>query len=65
MRKSIATSAEPDLRAKSCENARAVPGALFWILRNGDLRHGMPPFAHLPEAQRWQIIEFLQSGITR
>ncbi len=43
----------------------AAPGALFWILRNGDLRHGMPSFAHLPEAQRWQIIEFLQSGSTR
>ncbi len=43
----------------------AAPGALFWVLRNGDLRHGMPSFAHLPEAQRWQIIEFLQSGSAR
>lgn len=38
----------------------AAPGALFWVLRNGSLRHGMPSFAHLPEAQRWQIITFLK-----
>jgi mono/diheme cytochrome c family protein len=41
---------------------RATPGTLFWVLRNGSLRRGMPSFAHLPEAQRWQIISFLQSG---
>jgi mono/diheme cytochrome c family protein len=39
----------------------APPGALFWVLRNGSLRKGMPSFAHLPEAQRWQIIVFLQT----
>ena len=39
----------------------APAGALFWVLRNGSLRRGMPSFAHLPEAQRWQIITFLQS----
>jgi mono/diheme cytochrome c family protein len=38
----------------------ASPGTLFWVLRNGSLRRGMPSFAHLPEAQRWQIITFLQ-----
>jgi mono/diheme cytochrome c family protein len=40
----------------------AAAGTLFWVLRNGDLRRGMPSFAHLPEAERWQIITFLQSG---
>lgn len=39
---------------------RAPPGALFWVLRNGALRHGMPSFAHLPELERWQIVTFLQ-----
>jgi mono/diheme cytochrome c family protein len=39
---------------------RASPGALFWVLRNGSLHTGMPSFAHLPEAQRWQIITWLQ-----
>jgi mono/diheme cytochrome c family protein len=38
---------------------RASPGTLFWILRNGSLTTGMPSFAHLPDAQRWQIIVFL------
>jgi mono/diheme cytochrome c family protein len=38
----------------------ATPGTLFWILRNGSLQRGMPSFAHLPEAQRWQIITFLR-----
>lgn len=41
--------------------AGAAPGALFWVLRNGSLHHGMPSFAHLPEPQRWQIITFLQA----
>src|SRR4051794_18645243 len=27
----------------------AAPGALFWVLRNGSLRRGMPSYAHLPE----------------
>lgn len=40
---------------------RAAPGALFWVLRNGSLGSGMPSFAHLPDAQRWQIVTFLQS----
>jgi len=37
------------------------PGALFWVLRNGSLRRGMPSFAHLPEPERWQIIRYLQA----
>ena len=40
---------------------QAAPGELFWILRNGSLRNGMPSFAHLPETERWQIITFLHS----
>ena len=39
---------------------RATAGALFWVLRNGSLHRGMPSFAHLPEAQRWQIVSFLR-----
>jgi mono/diheme cytochrome c family protein len=39
----------------------AAPGALFWVLRNGALRHGMPSLASLPEPQRWQIVTFLQA----
>jgi mono/diheme cytochrome c family protein len=39
---------------------QAPPGTLFWILRNGSLRSGMPSFASLPEPERWQIIAFLR-----
>jgi mono/diheme cytochrome c family protein len=39
---------------------QAAPGTLFWVLRNGSLRRGMPSFAHLPELERWQIVTFLQ-----
>ena len=42
---------------------QAAPGALFWVLRNGSPGRRMPSFAHLPEAQRWQIIAFLQRAI--
>ena len=34
-------------------------GTLFWVLTNGALRGGMPSFAHLPPAQRWQVVTFL------
>ena len=40
---------------------QAPPGALFWVLRNGSLRRGMPSFAHLPDPQRWQIITYLKT----
>jgi mono/diheme cytochrome c family protein len=39
----------------------AAPGILFWILRNGSLKRGMPSFAHLPEAQRWQIVTYVKT----
>jgi mono/diheme cytochrome c family protein len=44
----------------SPEVGGAMPGALFWVLRNGSLASGMPSFSRLPEAQRWQIIAWLQ-----
>ncbi len=52
----------PPLR--QMEVYRAAPGKLFWILRNGSLRRGMPSFAHLPEPQRWQIITWLKTPAT-
>ncbi len=41
---------------------QAPSGSLFWVLTNGSLLRGMPGFAHLPEAQRWQIVTYLQSS---
>jgi mono/diheme cytochrome c family protein len=49
----------PSLRSTDVQQAPA--GALFWILTNGSLHHGMPSFAHLPEPKRWQIVTFLGS----
>ena len=40
---------------------QAMPGALFWVLKNGSLHSGMPSFAHLPDPQRWQIVTYLKS----
>jgi len=49
----------PSLASPEVRNA--PPGVLFWVLRNGSLRHGMPSFSHLPEQQRWQIVTFLKT----
>jgi mono/diheme cytochrome c family protein len=40
---------------------QAPPGAIFWVLRNGSLWHGMPSFSHLPEQRRWQIVTYLKT----
>ncbi len=40
---------------------KAAPGTLFWVLRNGSLRRGMPSFSHLPDQQRWQIVTYLKT----
>ncbi|HVH10978.1 MAG TPA: cytochrome c [Gemmatimonadales bacterium] len=40
---------------------QATPGALYWILSNGVVRHGMPDWSKLPERERWQIVTFLTS----
>jgi mono/diheme cytochrome c family protein len=49
----------PSLRSPEVKGASA--GELFWLLRNGNLRHGMPSWSHLPDEQRWQIVTLLQS----
>lgn len=49
----------PNLRAEEVQNA--TPGSIFWILSNGVIRHGMPDWSKLPEAQRWQITTYIKS----
>jgi len=49
----------PSLRNNEVRTAK--PAELRWVLRNGSLRRGMPSFAHVPEARRWQIITYIQS----
>jgi mono/diheme cytochrome c family protein len=49
----------PSLRSDEVQNA--ADGEIFWILRNGNLRRGMPSWSSLPEASRWQIIAYVKS----
>lgn len=49
----------PDLRSPVVRET--PPGELFWVLRNGVLRQGMPSWSHLPDEQRWQIVTWLQT----
>lgn len=53
----------PSLRTPEVQDA--TDGEIFWILRNGFLRKGMPSWSSLPEPSRWQIITFVKSlGVT-
>jgi mono/diheme cytochrome c family protein len=49
----------PNLRSEEVQNA--PDGEIFWLLRNGNLRRGMPSWSSLPEPSRWQIIAFVKS----
>jgi len=43
------------------EMQQAPAGAIFWVLTNGVVRHGMPVWSKLPEPERWQLVTFLKS----
>lgn len=58
-RKAGGTRRGPSLLTEEVQ--QAPPGALFWILTNGVVRHGMPVWSKLPEPERWQIVTFLES----
>jgi len=49
----------PSLRSERVQ--LATDGEIFWLLKNGNLRKGMPTWASLPEPMRWQIIAFVKS----
>jgi mono/diheme cytochrome c family protein len=49
----------PSLRAPEVQ--QAPPGAIFWILTNGIVWHGMPVWSKLPEPQRWQLVSYIKS----
>ena len=49
----------PSLRTSEVQEAS--DGEIFWILRNGYLRRGMPTWSSLPEQSRWQIIAYVKS----
>jgi mono/diheme cytochrome c family protein len=53
------TSRAVNLHWASVQNA--TPGELAWLLRNGNLARGMPPWAGIPEQRRWQIVAYLKT----
>src|SRR5579862_9674618 len=41
---------------------QTVPdGEVFWFITTGSPQNGMPAWASLPEAQRWQIVSYLKT----
>ncbi len=50
---------KPSLRTSEVQ--QATDGEIFWLLKNGDLRHGMPSWSAIPEPSRWQIITYVKS----
>lgn len=50
---------KPSLRSARVQSAK--DGEIFWLLRNGNLKKGMPTWAALPEPTRWQIIAYVKS----
>lgn len=49
----------PSLKTESIR--LRTDGDLEWFLRQGDIRHGMPVWSSLPQAQRWQLVTYLRS----
>jgi len=49
----------PSLRTREVQ--QATDGEIFWLLKNGSLRRGMPSWSSLPEPTRWQIISYVKS----
>jgi len=48
-----------DLHSPAIQNV--PPGTLFWALRNGRVRKGMPSWSQLPDQQLWQIVTYLKT----
>jgi mono/diheme cytochrome c family protein len=40
---------------------KATPGELEWLLRNGNLTHGMPSWSGLPPQRLWQIVVYIKT----
>ena len=49
----------PDLKSPYIQNT--PPGSLFWFLKNGNLKDGMPAWSRLPDPQLWQIVTYVQT----
>jgi len=49
----------PGLRSEKVQ--QATDGEIFWLLKNGNRRRGMPSWNSLPEPSRWQIVTYVKS----
>jgi mono/diheme cytochrome c family protein len=49
----------PDLHSPIIQSAS--DGTLFWFLKNGNLKEGMPSWSRLPDPQRWQLVTYLKT----
>jgi mono/diheme cytochrome c family protein len=49
----------PDLRSPVIQSASE--GTLFWFLKNGNLKEGMPSWSRLPDPQKWQLVSYLKN----
>ena len=49
----------PSLRSKEVQTA--TDGEIFWLLKNGNRRRGMPSWSALPELSRWQLVAYVKS----
>lgn len=45
----------------SSDVQKATPGELEWLLRNGNLIHGMPSWSGLPPQRLWQIVAYVKT----
>ena len=50
---------KPSLRSDRVQ--KATDGEIFWLLKNGELKHGMPSWSAMPEPMRWQVVTFVKS----
>ncbi|HEY6305567.1 MAG TPA: c-type cytochrome [Candidatus Angelobacter sp.] len=53
-------SKRPSLRTPRIQS-QATEGDVHWLLCNGNVRHGMPSWARLPDHQLWQLVTYLRS----
>lgn len=53
------TRRAPTMRSSDVQEA--PPGAIFWLVTNGVVRHGMPVWSKLPEPMRWQLVTYIKS----
>ena len=54
------TKKRPPLHSDRVQH-EATAGDLYWILTNGNMSKGMPPWTKLPDEQLWQVITYLKS----